>query len=81
MIGSFAPDAPPKAEGKCDLCGGELTIRADDKPETVRARLEVFHRETEPLKEFYSARGKLKTVDNQPTVEATTAVICQALGM
>ena len=72
---------PPKTEGKCDLCGGELTIRADDKPETVKDRLAVFHKETEPLKEFYSARGKLTMVDNQPSVEATTVVIFRALGI
>jgi len=72
---------PPKTEGKCDLCGGELTVRKDDAPETVRARLEVFHAETEPLKDFYAKLGKLRTVDNQPGIEATTAVICQALGI
>ena len=72
---------PPKAEGTCDLCGGELMIRPDDKPETVKERLSVFHNETEPLKEFYAVRGKLKTVDNQPTVEATTEVIYRALGI
>lgn len=72
---------PPKAEGKCDLCGGELTIRKDDAPETVKSRLEVYHRETEPLKDFYEKRGKLKKVDNQPTVELTTKVIVEALGL
>ena len=72
---------PPKTEGKCDACGGELIIRPDDKPETVRERLTVFHTETEPLKEFYAVRGKLKAVDNQPTVEATTDVIYRALGI
>jgi len=72
---------PPKVEGVCDNCGGELTIRKDDAPETVKARLDVYHRETEPLKEFYAMRGKLKTVDNQPTIEATTEVIVQALGI
>ena len=71
----------PKVEGKCDLCGGELTIRADDKPETVKDRLAVFHKETEPLKEFYAARNKLTMVDNQPSVEATTVVIFRALGI
>lgn len=70
---------PPKAEGKCDLCGGELTIRKDDAPETVRARLEVYHRETEPLKAFYAARGKLRSVENQPSIEATTAAVLKAL--
>ena len=72
---------PPKQEGICDFCGGELTIRKDDAPETVRTRLEVFHKETEPLKDFYAERGKLKTVENQPSIEATTAAIREALGI
>ncbi len=72
---------PPKVEGKCDACGGELTIRKDDAPETVKQRLEVYHRETEPLKDFYAKRGKLKTVDNQPTVEQTTAEVLKVLGL
>ena len=72
---------PPRQEGICDFCGGELTIRKDDAPETVRTRLEVYHRETEPLKDFYAERGKLKTVDNQPSIEATTAAIKAALGI
>lgn len=70
---------PPKQEGICDFCGGELGIRKDDAPETVLGRLQVYHRETEPLKAFYAARGKLKTVDNQPGIEATTAAIRAAL--
>lgn len=72
---------PPKAEGICDACGGQLHIRKDDAPETVTARLEVFHKETEPLKYFYAERGKLKSVENQSTIEATTAVIRKALGI
>ena len=72
---------PPKQEGVCDFCGGELTIRKDDAPETVKARLATYHEETEPLKDFYVGRGKLKTVDNQPTIEETTAVIVKALGL
>lgn len=72
---------PPKKEGVCDFCGGELTIRKDDAPETVKARLETYHRDTEPLKEFYAQRGKLKSVENQPSIEATTAVIKSALGI
>ena len=72
---------PPKVEGKCDFCGGELTIRKDDAPETVKARLETYHKETEPLKAFYESRGKLKSVDNQPSIEATTEVIKAALGI
>ena len=70
---------PPKVDGKCDFCGGELTIRADDAPETVKNRLLTYHRDTEPLKAFYDERGKLRTVDNQPSIEATTAAIRKAL--
>lgn len=72
---------PPKTEGKCDLCGGELHIRKDDAPETVKARLATYHAETEPLKDFYAQRGKLKSVENQPTIEAVTASIIEALGL
>lgn len=72
---------PPKQAGVCDFCGGELNIRKDDAPETVKARLETYHRETEPLKAFYSERGLLKTVDNQPGIEATTAEIRKTLGI
>ena len=72
---------PPKTEGICDLCGGELDIRKDDAPETVKARLVTYHAETEPLKDFYAQRGKLKSVDNQPSIEAVTASIIKALGM
>ncbi len=72
---------PPKAEGVCDFCGGELNIRKDDAADTVRARLETYHRDTEPLKAFYEARGVLKTVENQPSIEATTAAIKEKLGL
>ena len=70
---------PPKQEGVCDNCGGALVQRKDDAPETVKARLEVYHRETEPLKDFYAQRGLLKSVENQPTVEATTEAILRTL--
>jgi adenylate kinase len=72
---------PPKTEGVCDVCGKPLTIRKDDAPETVKARLETYHTQTEPLIAFYKQRNKLKTVDNQPTIEATTAEIYKALGI
>ena len=72
---------PPQVEGKCDFCGGELGIRKDDAPETVKARLDTYHKETEPLKDFYQQRGKLKVVEGQPTIEETTAVIKKALGI
>lgn len=70
---------PPKREGVCDFCGGELGIRKDDAPETVLKRLQVYHRETEPLKAFYEQRGKLKTVENRHSIEATTAAIRETL--
>ena len=72
---------PPKNDGICDFCGGELGIRKDDAPETVRARLEIYHRDTEPLKGFYRNLGKLTEVENQPSVEETTAEIRKALGI
>ena len=71
---------PPKVAGVCDSCGGKLVQRKDDAPETVKDRLAVYHKETEPLKDFYAQRGLLKSVENQPSVEATTAAILKALG-
>jgi len=68
---------PPQKEGICDKCGGALIRRHDDEPETVQIRLDAYHQETEPLKEFYARRGILKIAENQPTVEATTdAILC-----
>ena len=71
---------PPKTPGVCDKCGGKLIQRHDDEPETVLARLEVYHRETEPLKGFYAERGLLKSVENQPTLAETSQAILRALG-
>ena len=71
---------PPKVPGVCDSCGGKLIQRHDDEPETGKHRLEVYHKETEPLKDFYAERGLLRSVENQPSVEATTAAILKALG-
>ena len=71
---------PPQVEGVCDKCGAALVQRSDDKPETVKDRLAVYHRQTEPLKEFYAARGVLKLVENQSTIEATTKAVEAALG-
>ena len=71
---------PPKQEGVCDKCGAKLIRRKDDEPETVKARLAVYHKETEPLKDFYAQRGLLKSVENQPTVAETSQVILRALG-
>ena len=71
---------PPKRPGVCDSCGGKLVQRKDDAPETVKSRLAVYHKETEPLKDFYAQRGLLKPVENQPTVEGTLQAILHALG-
>ena len=54
---------PPKVEGICDKCGAPLTVRKDDNPETVRDRLVVYHRETEPLVAYYEAKGLLRRID------------------
>ena len=72
---------PPKREGVCDSCGGTLVQRDDDKPETVSKRLEVYHAETEPLKGYYEGKGLLNPVANQDTIEGTTKVIMEALGI
>ena len=71
---------PPKQEGICDACGGKLVQRKDDAPETVKARLQVYHKETEPLKDFYESRGLLKSVDNLPSVADMSKSILKALG-
>ena len=72
-------NAPSRVPGVCDQCGGQLEQRDDDKPETVKHRLEVYHQETEPLKDFYAQRGILRPVENQPSIEATTQVVLDAL--
>ncbi|HWC13960.1 MAG TPA: adenylate kinase [Actinomycetota bacterium] len=58
-------DAPPMVDWTCDRCGGEVVERADDHEETIRKRLDLYHSETEPLKEYYEARGILRTVDGR----------------
>lgn len=71
---------PPKKEGICNACGSELVIRKDDKPETVRHRLEVYHNETEALKGFYEKLGKLRLVEGNQPIEDATRDILAALG-
>ena len=71
---------PSKVEGKCDLCGGELTIRKDDAPETVRRRLVVYHEQTEVLKDFYAKLGKLRLVEGNQTIEGANEDILVAIG-
>lgn len=69
----------PKVDGICDACGGELVQRKDDAPETVLARLEEYHKMTEPLKGFYDKLGKLKVVEGQEDVSDTTSLVFAAL--
>ena len=70
---------PPKKEGVCDKCGEALYVRADDAAETVQNRLATFYAQTEPLKEYYSEKGILVTVQGQEDVADTTALVFEAL--
>ena len=72
----YKPSTDPS---KCDRCGGELIVRKDDEPATVLERLAVYHEQTEPLKDFYAARGKLAVVEGQEEVADTTALVLKAL--
>lgn len=69
----------PKAEGVCDACDGELIQRKDDAPETVLDRLAVYHKQTEPLKDFYSKKGILRIVEGQEKIADTSALTLKAL--
>lgn len=69
----------PEKEGVCNLCGGELVQRKDDHPDTVLDRLKVYHEQTEPLKDFYAKKGKLRIVEGQEKVEDTTVATFRAL--
>lgn len=71
---------PPKKEGICDVCGSELVLRDDDKPETVKNRLNVYHEQTQPLIDFYTKKGVLKTVDGTVPMEEVFAAITAILG-
>lgn len=71
---------PPKTEGICDHCGGELEFRADDQPETVLKRLGVYHEQTQPLIEYYAKQGILKEIDGTKSVEEGFASIVEILG-
>jgi adenylate kinase len=71
---------PPKKEGICDKCGSELILRDDDKPETVKNRLNVYHTQTQPLVDFYEAKGVLKSVDGTVDMNDVFAAIVDILG-
>jgi len=70
--------SPPAKEGVCDLCGGELYQRDDDKPETVRARLRVYHQQTAPLIDYYRQAGLLVEVDGTGDIETVSAALLEA---
>lgn len=70
---------PPKKEGICDTCGKELVLRDDDKPETVKNRLDVYHKQTQPLIDFYQAKGILRTVDGTVDMKDVFAAITAIL--
>ena len=79
--GSFHVVAnPPKTEGVCDLCGGELVIRKDDAPETVRKRLEVYHAQTEVLMDYYGKQGKIRHIEGNQSIEGANEDILKAIG-
>lgn len=69
----------PEKEGICNACGAELIIRADDHPDTVKERLDVYHSQTEPLKDFYEKKNKLFIVEGQEEVADTSALVLKAL--
>jgi adenylate kinase len=69
----------PKVDGVCDDCNGALVQRKDDQIETIKNRLDVYHKETEPLVNYYKAQGKLVVIEGQDTVADTTAAVLKAL--
>ena len=73
--------APTKTEGICDKCGEKLILRDDDKPETVQKRLAVYHEQTQPLEDFYEARGVRKEVDGTQTMDKVFGDILGILGV
>ena len=70
---------PTAKEGICDKCGGKLKVRSDDQPEVVLDRLQVYHKQTEPLERYYAERGILVTVNGMDSVEDTTKATLEAL--
>ena len=72
--------APTKVEGICDVCGKELILRDDDKPETVKKRLDVYHEQTQPLIDYYTNAGILKTVDGTVDIDVVFQNIVEILG-
>ena len=71
----------PEVEGKCDKCGGDLIQRADDNPETIKNRLDIYHSQTEPIKEYYKGLGLLVCAKGEEELEDTTKNVFSALGI
>lgn len=71
----------PIAEGKCDKCGADLIQRADDNPDTIKNRLNVYHEQTEPIKDYYKKMGLLVTAQGEERLEDTTNNVAKALGL
>lgn len=71
---------PPKVEGKCDICGGELIQRKDDSEETVKNRLDVYNNQTQPLIEYYKNSGVLSAVDGTGSIHEVFKNVCAVLG-
>ena len=71
---------PPKVENECDTCNGELILRDDDKPETVKNRLDVYHTQTEPLLKYYTEKGILYTVDGTQDMDTVFDSIFKIVG-
>lgn len=71
----------PQKEGICDKCGGELIQRADDNPETIMHRLSVYHKETEPIIDYYKKQGLLVVAEGRSAIEDTIRNVFAALGI
>ncbi len=71
---------PPKTENICDVCGKELILRDDDKPETVQTRLNVYHEQTQPLIDYYTKKGIIATVDGTQSMDDVFAGILKGIG-
>ena len=69
----------PAVDGVCDICGGELVVHDDDKPETVKKRLATYHEQTEPLLHFYADKGMLRTAHGQEEISDTTKEVLKVL--
>ena len=72
---------PPRVADVCDICGDKLVIRSDDQADVVRHRLETYHEQTEPLKGYYDAQGKLKSIDGTKGIHETEKFAVEALGL